>query len=190
MMLEGKQTPVYYVAESSRIENIKIAISQHQFNTKVTQTIKAADELCAIKYPNSNLVDIQCLANAAKKVGEIINLDPRNKEIPRLRNNIDDAVKAYLQPTINWLTRNMRFARRKINQIDPTLYDRKLPKLIQSLSFDELQKIGQIKLDSLIHLCGEVADNTEFISEDDPQLMIFQSKLCASFLNTIGAARP
>jgi hypothetical protein len=176
MMLEGKQTPVYYVAESSRIENIKIAISQHQFNTKVTQTIKAADELCAIKYPNSNLVDIQCLANAAKKVGEIINLDPRNKEIPRLRNNIDDAVKAYLQPTINWLTRNMRFARRKINQI--------------GLSFDELQKIGQIKLDSLIHLCGEVADNTEFISEDDPQLMIFQSKLCASFLNTIGAARP
>jgi hypothetical protein len=187
MMAEKRQRPMYYVAEASRIDNIKIAISLNQFNTKIAQTIKAADNLCSIKYQDSDLIDIQCLAGAAKKVGELISLDPNNKEVTRLQNIIDDAVKAYLQPTINWLNRNIGFARLKINEIEQGLYDRKLPNLIQSLSFSELQKIDQIKLDSLIHLSAEVANNTEFKSEDDPQLMIFQSKLLASFRNTLGA---
>jgi hypothetical protein len=80
------------------------------------------------------------LADAAKKVGELISLDPRNKEIARLQNIIDDSAKAYLRPTSDWLTENMRFARLKINQIEPGLYDFKLPELLLNLSFSELQK--------------------------------------------------
>ena len=187
MMTEGRQKPMYYVAEASRIDNIYISISQNRFNAKIMQLLKDAENLCAIKYPSSDLNDIQSLANAAKKVGELISLDPRNKEIPRLQNIINDIVRVYLQPTSDWLTRNYGFARPKINEIEPELYDFKLPELVLNLSFNELKEIDQIKLASLIHLSAEVARNTVFESEDDPRLRLLQAKLRGSFRRTITA---
>jgi hypothetical protein len=187
MKAEGRQRPMYYVAEASRIDSIYISISQNQFNAKITQLLKDADALYAIKYPNSDLNDIQCLADAAKKVGELIRLDPNNNEIPKHQNIIDETVKAYLRPTSDWLTRNTKFARPKINEIKPALYDYELPELVLNLSFSGLQKIDQIKLSSITYVCAEVARNTEFKSPDDPRLRFFQSKLRASFRSTITA---
>jgi hypothetical protein len=187
IMAEGRQRPIYYVADASCIDSIKISISQKRFNAKVTELLKDADDLCAIKYPNSDLIDIQCLADAAKKVSELISLDPNNREIEKLQNIIDDAAKAYLRPTSDWLTRNYGFARFKINEIDPSLYDFKLPELLLSLSFSELQKIDQIKLSSITYVLAEIARNTVFTSEDDPQLRLLQANLRASFRFTIGA---
>jgi len=41
--------------------------------------------------------------------------------------------------------------------------------MIQNLSFAELQKMDQNTLAMLIYLCEEVANNTMFESENDPQ---------------------
>jgi hypothetical protein len=72
------------------------------------------------------LADIQALVEAAKLVGDLNSLDPNNRNISILRENIIDRLKAYFEPTINWFAANKRFARLKINEIDRSLglYDR------------------------------------------------------------------
>jgi Caspase domain len=181
MRSEGKQIPVYYVAEASRIDSIKVAISQQQYNAKIGEIINSAQQFIATKVGILELPDIQSLAEAAKKVGDLISLDPNNRNIPMLRRNVVDGLNSYFEPAINWFNANKKIARAKINEIDPDLYDRKLQDLIFGLNFDELQKIDQNKLDSLIDLCYEVANDTEFKSYDDPRLRKFQNKIRASF---------
>jgi hypothetical protein len=181
MIAEGGQIPIYYVENASSIETIKIATSQQLFNAKITEIIKEVDDLCEIKYPNSDLIDLQVLALAAKKVGELIRLDPSNREISRLQKVIDEATKAYIEPTLNWIGKNNRFAILSINQIEPGLYA-KLADLVLNLSFRELQKMDQTKLAILMTLFDEVARNTDFTSADDRRLKMFQVKL-RSLLN-------
>jgi hypothetical protein len=181
MINEGKQTPVYSVAEASQIDSIKLAISQRRYNAKIGEIIKSAEQFIAARYGILELPDIQSLAEAAKKIGDLISLDPNNRNIQMLRRNVEDGLNSYFEPTIKWFNDNNRFARLKINEIEPGLYDRKLQDLILSLNFDELQKIDQNKLDSLIHLCAEVSNKTEFQSYDDQNLRRFQSKIRASF---------
>ena len=68
----------------------------------------------------------------------------------------------FSQPTIEWLAKNSEYARVKLNQIEPGLYDIKLPEMVHNLSYDELQKMDQAKLRTLTTLLAEVARNTEF----------------------------
>ena len=49
MTIEGKQKPMYYIAEASNIENIKIAISKKEFSAKVAYLINTAENFCSIK---------------------------------------------------------------------------------------------------------------------------------------------
>ena len=184
MLAEKRQRPMYYVADASGIESIKIGVAQKQFNAKIQSLIYDAIKEASIKYPNSPLNDIRYLTDAAKKLSELISLNPRNKEISRLQNIIDEALKAYFDPTLEWLDRNITFAKPKIDEIKPGLYDMELPDLFLSLSFSDLQKMDQIKLNSLIVLCTEVAANTIFTSEDDQKLKLFQGKLRASIHDT------
>ena len=44
MMTEGRQKPMYYVAEASRIDNINISISQKRFNAKIMNLLKDAEQ--------------------------------------------------------------------------------------------------------------------------------------------------
>jgi hypothetical protein len=181
MTIEGKQKPMYYIAEASNIENIKIAISKKEFNTKVAYLIKAAENFCSIKDPSTNLIDIQGIDNAARKVYELINLDPKNKEIPRLQAIIDDALNMYKQFAMEWINNNMMVARLKINEIQSDLFDIELPDLFDNLSFNELKKINQLKLQVLIHISSEVRRKTIFESPDDRKLKILIAKLKAAF---------
>lgn len=184
MMAEERQRPMYYVADASRIESLKIGVSQKQFNTKIQNLIEDAIKQSSIKYPNSPLNDIRYLTDAAKRLSELVSLDQNNKDIPRLQTSIDEAVKAYFDPTLEWLNRNNTFAKPKVDDIKPGLYDFELPDLVLNLSFSDLQKMDQNKLNSMIVLCTEVARNTIFTSEDDPRLRLLQGKLRASFLTT------
>jgi hypothetical protein len=188
MKLEGRQRPMYRVTEGTDLDSIRIATSLIRFNEKIEQLIKSADELCSIKYPNSDLIDIQSLADAAKMVGiQLSNLDPNNRNIPRFHRNIDDALDAHSQPTIDWLTNNMKFAKRKIDrEIKPGQYY-ELRNKFEGLSFDSLQKIDQKDLYVLIYLCDEVSNNTIFRSENDPRLDTFVQSLRAAI--HIGATK-
>ncbi|HSF51423.1 MAG TPA: hypothetical protein VLA74_11740 [Nitrososphaeraceae archaeon] len=181
MLAENKQTPMYYMAEASNIENIKIAISKKEFNAKISYLIKAAENFFSIKDSSTNLIDIQGIDNAAKKVYELINLDPNNKEIPRLQTIIDDALNMYKQFAMEWINNNMMVARLKINEIQSDLYDIELPYLFDSLSFNELKKIDQLKLQILIYLSSEIRRKTIFESPDDRNLKILIAKLRAAF---------
>ena len=140
MTIEGKQKPMYYIAEASNIENIKIAISKKEFSAKVAYLINTAENFCSIKNPSTNLTDIQGIHNAARKVYELINLYPKNKEIPRLQAIIDDALNMYKQFAMELINNNMMVARLKINEIQADLYDIELPYLFDNLSFNELKK--------------------------------------------------
>jgi uncharacterized caspase-like protein len=178
---EGKQTPVYHIADASRIDNIKLAISQERYNAKIKQIVDSAEACAAARYGILNLADMQSLAEAAKKVGDLASLDPNNKKIPILRKSVEAEITSYFEPTTNWFITNMEPARLMINKIEPALFDQGLQELILGLNFDELQKMDQNKLDSLIVLSIEVANNTKFRSPDDPKLRIFHGKLSASF---------
>lgn len=178
---EGKQRPVYSVAEASRIESIRLAKSPKLYNAKIAEIIKSAKEFSEATYGILKLPDIQSLAEAAKKVGELITLDSNNENILIMRKKIEDGLNSYFEPAINWFDINKRFARLKIEEIEAKLYDRKLPDLLLTLNFEELQKIDQYRLGTLIDLCAEVADKTEFQSPDDYSLRRFQAKIRASF---------
>jgi uncharacterized caspase-like protein len=187
MTLEGKQKPMYYIAEASNIENIKIAVSQKQFNKKISFLIEAAENFCAIKDSATELIDIQGIDNAAKKVNELINLDPNNKEIPRLQAIIDDALNMYKQYAIEWINNNTMVARLKINEIQPDFYDIELPNLIYNLSYNELQKMDQSNLLILIHLSSEVRRKTKFETPEDRMLKILIDKLRGALYTNRGS---
>ncbi|MGH9997901.1 MAG: hypothetical protein ACRD7F_07810, partial [Nitrososphaeraceae archaeon] len=139
-----------------------------------------ARDSIATKGP-TNFIDVQRIDDAVKKINDLINLDPKNKEIPKLQTIIDDSLNMYKQPVIEWLGNNMMVARLKINEIKPDLYDYELPDLFDSLSFNELSKIEKSKLQVLIHLSSEVTRKTKFESEDDRKLKILIAKLRAAF---------
>ena len=56
MTKEGKQRPIYYIAEASNIENIKIAVSRTTFEAKLKNLINKAEELVAKSDADNNLV--------------------------------------------------------------------------------------------------------------------------------------
>ena len=176
----GKQIPVYHIADASRIDSIKLAISQERYKAKISEIVNLAEKFAVAKYGELHLADIQSLAEAAKKVGDLISLDPNNSKISELRKSVDDGINSYFQPTINWFNNNTISARLKINEIEDGLFDQGLQDLILTINFSELQKIDQNKLESLIILCAEIANNTVFESADDIRLKIFQSKIRAS----------
>jgi uncharacterized caspase-like protein len=179
MNYEGRQKPMYYIAEASQIESVKIAVSQIQFNKKISQLIEEVDQSLNQKSEGYNLVDIQILSEAAKKIQELIYLEPKNKEISKLVKAIDDALRLYEEPMIEWLNRNMvsPLVRPKINQIRPGLYDNILFNLVGKLSYDELQKIDQVNLQYLIILYNEIINNNYYKSENDMALKILLTKL-------------
>ena len=86
---------------------------------------------------------------------------------------------SFSQPTIEWLSKNYDYARRKLNEIEPGLYDFRLPDMVQNLTYDELQNMDQSTLKILTTLLTEVARNTEFKAEDDKNLNRFYIQMRA-----------
>ena len=170
MQKEDRQLPVYSVAGASIIDSIHVAISQDRFRATVEKLISTAQGLLVVKYPNSDLIDLQYLAHAAKKASELASLDPTNEELPLLYKIINDRAALFSQPTMEWLVKNSDYARPKLNQIEPGFYDIKIQEMVRNLSYDELLKIDQVRLRTLTILLAEVARNTEYKSEDDKNL--------------------
>jgi hypothetical protein len=161
MNYEGRQKPMYYIALPSQIEDIKIAVSQTQFNKKISQLIGDVEQRLNQKIEGSSLVDIQTLTEAAKDLRELESLDPKNKERPILVKALDDALHMYKEPMEKWINRNMLLVRPKINQIQAGLYDNTLYSLIESLSYNELKNFDQVNLQYLIILCSEIINNKQ-----------------------------
>jgi uncharacterized caspase-like protein len=186
--IERKQKPMYYVAEASNIENIKIAISKSKFEAKIKKLIKEAKKIIKEEIkedtkeeePETNFIELLSLHAVAKKVNELIQLDPQNEEISKFQELIDKSLEMYKEPTINWLIRNLLVAKRKINEIrdrlDDELYD-----LVDRLSFNELSIISESYLTCLDIIFTEVSRNTRFETTEDRRLNLFTAKLRAAF---------
>jgi uncharacterized caspase-like protein len=190
MNIEGRQKPMYYIADASQIESIKIALSQSQFNKKVSQLIGDVEQRLNQKIEDSNLVDIQTLTEAAKKLRELESLDPKNKERPRLVKAIDDELHMYEEPMENWLNRNFVLVRPKINQVHAGLYDNTLYSLIESLSYNELKNFDQVNLQYLIILCSEIITNSYYASENDNRFKSLLRKLRGATFSAIDTKEP
>ena len=179
MVDDRRQIPVHYVAGASRIDSIHLAISEDQFRDNVARLLKTARDGLGVKYANSELLDLQSLTIAAKKIGELDNLNHDNSELARLREAVESGLAAYQQPSSEWLDKNFEY-RLRINTIKPELFERVLPDMIYNLSFNELQKMDQNAVKALTILLAEVARNTEFKGEDDKNLNRFYNQLRAA----------
>ena len=180
MQKEDRQLPVYSVAGASRIDSIHVAISQNRFRATVKELISTVQGLLGVKYTNTDIIDFQYLTLAAKRVGKLASLEPNNEELPALYRVINDGVAWFSQPTLEWLVKNSEYAKPKLHEIDPTLYDDKIQQMVQNLSYDELQKMDQTRSRTLNTLLAEVAKNREFTAEDDTNLENLFIKLRAS----------
>ena len=180
MQKEDRQLPVYSVAGASRIDSIHVAISQNRFRATVKELISTVQGLLGVKYTNTDIIDFQYLTLAAKRVGKLASLEPNNEELPALYRVINDGAAWFRQPTLEWLVKNSEYAKPKLHEIDPTLYDDKIQQMVQNLSYDELQKMDQTRSRTLNTLLAEVAKNREFTAEDDPNLENLFIKLRAS----------
>jgi hypothetical protein len=159
---------------------IEVASGLKKHGAEIAQILESVEKFISTKSGILELPDIQYLAEAAKKVGDLANLDPNNGEIPILRKSIEDGINSYFEPAINWFNNNKEAARLRINEIEDGLFDKKLQDLILGLNFNDLQKMDQNRLDTLIDLCYEIANKTKFESPDDIKLRIFQNKIRAS----------
>ena len=88
----GKDRSVY-ASESSEIDGIRLTTSRDKYDKTIAQIIKDVESVLmsdnVSKIPNSILIDIEKLVIAAKKVGNLISLNPNNKDVPRLRDGVD-----------------------------------------------------------------------------------------------------
>jgi uncharacterized caspase-like protein len=183
MTIERKQKQMYYVAEASNIDNIKIAIFHGTFEAKIKKLIKEAEELVAKPDIRTNLVSMFLLQDAAKKVNELVNLKRDHPEIPRLQGLVDKSLEMYKQPTIAWLSSNMRVAKEKIDAIRDSFYDFELPNLVYSLSFNQLITLSDFYVKALFYITSHVKQNTQFEKPDDPKLLVLTNQLRAVFDN-------
>jgi hypothetical protein len=188
MKLDRKQTPLYYVAEASSIESIKIAVSQEQFNKKTSTLIDEINTALQRRPEDSKFVDIQSLNDAAKRLSKLNIHNPTNKEIKTLEGRIDNELKAYEQPLKEWLTNNNLIARRKINEVRPGLYDDILWGWVGKLYYEELKNIDDANLQYLIYLITEAMNGRKYQSEDDKNLLILQTKLRLATYPKLGGA--
>jgi hypothetical protein len=184
MKHEGKQRPMYHITEGADLESIIVAKSLAKFNATISETVKDAEKLFELRFQNSERIsDIQCLANAAKKVYELTLLDPKNQEIDRLSILIDGAARELFDPALRWITANQGTARLTINQtVQPGLYPGRLRDLVQNLSVGSLQRIDQNTLNILIYLFDEVIANNIYKSEKDDRLISFRDSLRAALV--------
>ena len=174
MLAEQKQKPIYSIAAASNFDNIKIAISHGKFEAKIQNLIKEAKEV--FSKPDT-LIDIFSLQEAAKKVNELISLKEDHPEIPRLKELIDKSLDRYEEPTINWLSINMRSATEKINSIREYFYDTELPTLVYELSFDKLVTLPDPYIKALFYITSHVRQNTIFKSSTDVRLEVLSKQL-------------
>jgi hypothetical protein len=172
MKAENKQTPYYYIQEASQLENIKIAVSQAQYNHAIETIVNTAK-----KY--GQIPDIQALTIAAKKIGELQRLDASNEDIASLKNTINEKVQEYRTPIMQWLNNIAAnpLLRIKIEEIKRGLFDHVFYALHKNLSFEMLQKINQADLQCLTILCAESARSTPYTSDDDTDFKILLDKL-------------
>jgi hypothetical protein len=181
MTREGKQKPIYSIAEASNFDNIKIAVCHKTFNAKIKKIIHQAEELIA-KQDLKNNLDLFSLYAVAKKVNELIQIDPHNEQIPILQAKIDNALGMYKDPALIWLGRNIKVALLKINDISDHLYE-ELFDLVDRLSFTELLTISESYLTSLNDIFTEVRHNTKFETSEDKRLNLLTAKLRRTFDN-------
>jgi uncharacterized caspase-like protein len=179
MTREGKQRPIYSIAEASNFGNIKIAISEGIFEAKIKKLIYEAEELVAKPDPRTNLVAIFSLQDAAKKIHKLIGLKRDHPAIPTLEDKIDKALEMYKQPTINWLDSNIMVASERINEIRDNFYNIELPDLVYSLSFDKLVTLSESYIKALFYITSHVKQNTKFERPDDQKLEVLTTQLRA-----------
>jgi uncharacterized caspase-like protein len=182
MTIEGKQKPIYSIAEASRFDDIKIAISQRTFDTKIKILIEETEELLG-NSPETNFISIFSLQDATKKVNQLISLKRDHPAIPTLEDKIDEALNMYKQPGIEWLVNNTSIAGRKLNEIRDNFYTVELYELIWSLSFKKLVTLSDYYIKALFYITSHVKQNTLFERLDDPKLLILTSQLRGIFDN-------
>jgi hypothetical protein len=83
----------------------------------------------------------------------------------------------YEEPTINWLSINMRSATEKINSIREYFYDTELPTLVYELSFDKLVTLSEPYTKALFYITSHVRQNTVFKSSTDVRLEVLSKQL-------------
>jgi hypothetical protein len=184
-MLQEKGQGLWYAFNengSYMVTNLKIAVSQKEFDAKIASLIKSGENLLT-KSQKNDFIDIQNIFDAAKKINELIKLDPKNKEIPRLVDLIDNALDMYKHPTLNWLDSNMRVASHEINKIFSNFYDYDLPELVYSLSFNKLVTLSNAYVKALFYIMSHVRKNTQFENTEDPKLVELTNQLREVFYN-------
>jgi uncharacterized caspase-like protein len=183
MTKEGKQKPIYSIAEASNFDNIKIALSQGIFEARIKKLINEAEKLAAKPDITTNLVAMFSLQDAAKKVKELISLKEDHPAIPTLEDKIDKALDMYKEPIINWLDSNIMVASERINEIRDNFYEGELPNLVWSLSFKKLVTLSDSYIKALLYITSHVRQNTQFENQDDPKLEVLTNQLRTVFEN-------
>ncbi|HLN33651.1 MAG TPA: caspase family protein [Nitrososphaeraceae archaeon] len=181
MEREKGQKPLYAISQGSyKLENIKLGTSPAIHNAKISDLIKCTKEYFEQRDPITKLIDIQALDDASKKIGELIKVDDRNREINNLKAIVNDELGMYKEPAINWLSNNYRIVRPKLNQNIKMDFYEELVETVQSLNFDKLLKSDASSGLLLIHLFSEVKRNNIFQSPEDERLGTFIGRLRAA----------
>jgi hypothetical protein len=117
------------------------------------------------------------LADAVKKVNSLSALDPSNVEISHFITKISGSLTWYQQALNNWLNQNIITARRKIDKIEPDLYNTHFYEISENLTFEGFQKLNGLDLEYLVHLTPQIKREIHYTSEDDDRLRSLCTRL-------------
>lgn len=137
----GKQKPKFFVADASRISNIKIAVASEIYKEYVDIKIEETAEFLS----NDNLSSI---IQAVERINKIINIS-KKKEISELQIRIVENLNTYQESASSWCTMNEEYIRPYLKNF------LEIQKLVEEyLNFNMITNLDHYKKAKLIALCN------------------------------------
>jgi Caspase domain len=106
-----------------------------------------------------NREQVFALYNAAKKLNELLEMEPENRQIIDFKNVITDSLQSYKGRIYGWLDENAIYVQPKINTISPDLFS-SLYKFENTLSSEDLIKMDSIEVTRLSALIDVINGKT------------------------------
>jgi hypothetical protein len=153
MKNENQQQPKFSVTEGSQLKGIEITVVPDEWKKNRDTVIQEIEESCDKKD------QIFTLFHGAKKVNELIELDPNNTQIAKFKVVIADALQTYTGMIVNWLAANAINVAPRIARISENLFT-DLFNLESYLSFNKFVNMDPIQLNRLSALSDVINEKT------------------------------
>lgn len=174
MESKNKQKPKFSARETTKIDDIKIAVAEKRYKEYVNQLVKQVENYCSSG-------GLASLKNSVLTVDKIKSIESQNENIPQLNDLIDRSLTALREPMRKWLLGNLDTVRNEWDTSPRRLYVKMLHN-IDSLSLDSINNIDKRDL-SLYQLISTYTEEAydDITRTGSDKLELFKTNFIARY---------